>query len=93
MSSDSLALPANLAERVNILQLQGGIIAERTEDLEKELASCFHELEQEGIRGELKRLNEEISLKEKEGRQGEVASLLENFRTLSQRIKLPPSSI
>ncbi len=90
--TSSASLPAHLTERANLLHLQGEIIAERTEDLEKELTSCFYELECEDIRGELKRLNEEISMKEKGGRQEEVAPLLESFRTLSRRLKSSPSS-
>lgn len=76
-----------LKERLALLHLKGEIIADFTEDLEEELSSCLEELEGECIREELKRLNNEIANQERRGNQAVVTSLLENFRTLSQKLK------
>lgn len=79
--------PPHLKERIEILSLKGEVLGDLTEDLGKELSSCIHELEKERIREELKRLNGEIANREKEGNETLVASLLENFRLLSQKLK------
>lgn len=75
-------------EQVATLKFKGEVLAEITKDIDRELAVCVRELEKVSIRERLLRLGGEIERREREGSAIVVGELLQNFRTLSEKLKL-----
>lgn len=77
-----------LEEHLKLFRFKGEILSQMTKDLEEEFVSCKHELEKEGIKERLLQIGAEIERREKEGNQTVVSALLQDFHTLSEKLKL-----
>lgn len=72
----------------DLLRFKGEVLVQMTHDLEEEFLSCKRELEKECIKERLLKIGGEIEKKEKEGDRVLVTSLLQDFRALSDKLKL-----
>lgn len=77
-----------IQEHIATLKFKGEMLGEITKDIDRELMVCIRELEKVSIRERLLRLGEEIDRREREGGVVLVGELLQNFRTLSDKLKL-----
>lgn len=87
-NSEPKAVTANIKERLDLLKFKGEALAEMTGNLEEEFRACKRELEREGIKERLLKIGSDIERLEKEGRGVEVTSLLQDFRSLSEKLKM-----
>lgn len=78
----------NIKESLDLLKFKGEALAEMTSNLEEEFRACKRELEREGIKEKLLKIGSDIERLEKEGRGVEVTSLLQDFRSLSEKLKM-----
>lgn len=76
-----------LAKSLEMLKFQGEVIAGALTNIEEEFVLCRKELEKECIKEELNKLAEEIDKAEKGGNHVRTASLLDNFRDLSAKLR------
>ncbi len=77
-----------LKNDLDLLRFKGEVIAQMTRDLEEEFTVCKKELEKECIKERLLKIGEEIEKKEKAGERAVVTSLLNDFRALSDKLKM-----
>ncbi len=84
----SSELPEHLRDKAESLRFKGEFVRESGRDIGEELALCGRELEKECVRTWLSRLGEEIRVCERTGDESAIQPLLENFRTLSEQLKI-----
>lgn len=77
-----------LKDQLNTFKFKGEVIADITYDFKEEFRACIREFEKECFKTRLVKLAEEIRIKEKEGNQVEVKGLLQDFRSLSNKLKI-----
>ena len=82
------AVTAGTKEKLDLLKFKGEALAEITNNLEEEFLACKRELEREGVKERLLKIGSDIEQLEKEGRGVEVTSLLQDFRSLSEKLKI-----
>ena len=79
---------ADLQENLNLFKFKGEALSEITANLEEEFIICKRELEREGIKEQLLKIGADIERLEREDKRVEIASLLQNFRSLSEKLKM-----
>lgn len=87
-NSEPKAVTASIKEGLDLLKFKGEALAEMTGNLEEEFRACKRELEREGIKEKLLKIGSDIERLEKEGRVVDVTSLLQDFRSLSEKLKI-----
>lgn len=76
-----------LKNDLDMLRFKGEVLVQMTRDVEEEFLSCKRELEKECVRERLLKIGADIEKKEKAGDRATVASLLTDFRVLSNTLK------
>jgi len=78
----------NLREQLASFGFKGEILSQITKDIDKEFIICKQELERQCIRDRLSELGTEIRKKESEGDSVILSGLLQDFRQLSEKLKI-----
>lgn len=91
--ADAAAAPARaeavrLAPHIEALRFKGEVLREIVPDLESEFILCRRELEKVCVKERLLALGEEIERIEREGGHTAAAPLLEDFRSLSEELRV-----
>lgn len=86
-NSQTKIVSADIQENLNLFKFKGEALTEITANLEEEFMVCKRELEREGIKEQLLKIGMDIERLEREDKRIEVASLLQNFRSLSEKLK------
>jgi len=81
-------LTPHLKDQLDILKLKGEMVSQMTKDVQEEFTQCIRELEKEHIKERLAEIGEEIQQKEKEGKAELVNPLLQDFKDLSEKLKI-----
>ncbi len=83
---------ANLAPQfkdgLDLLKFKGEVITQMSTNAEAEFGICIRELERECVKERLLKIGEEVNRMEKSGDQIGVTSLLNDFRTFSDKLKV-----
>lgn len=87
-SAPAAPYPPHIQEGLDLLKFKGEILAQMTKDIEQEFILCKRELEKESVKERLLKIGEEIERLEKTGEQSGVTVLLQDFRTLSEKLKM-----
>ncbi len=85
--SMNLDLSPEMEKQAELFRFKGEVLVTLIKDPVAEMILCKKELEKEYVKEELLQLGQEIGKKEIQGDATLVASLLQNFQTLSQRLK------
>lgn len=78
----------SLLSEIEMLMFKNEVLMENVRDIKEEFAVCKREFEKECIKEKLVELGDHIQHKEQEGAHDEVAKLLQDFRTFSEKLKL-----
>ncbi len=81
------AVTADTQASLDLFKFKGEALAEITNNLEEEFVACKRELEREGIKEELLKISSDVERLERENKKVEIAPLLQNFRSLSEKLK------
>ena len=76
-----------LEETLQILKFKGEALSQLTGDPKEEFILCTRELEKHSVKERLLKIGEEIERREKEGSISVVTTLLEDFRTMTEKLK------
>ena len=83
----SIAVTADLKNEMNVLKFKGEALREISKNPEEEFMLCQRELERESIKEELLKIGAAVERLEKQNKAGEITSLLQSFRSLSEKLK------
>ena len=78
----------SLRQEADLFRFKGEVLAAMTDDVNEEFSLCRRELEKESIKERLLKLGAEIEAREREGNGLAVTALLNDFRNLSEKLKL-----
>ncbi len=83
----SEAMPSQLASTAEMFKFKGEVLMSGLADAKEEFRICARELEKEHIHERLSVIGDEIAKREREGNHHVVVTLLQDFKSLSERLK------